>query len=149
MVLGCRHKKVAYLDTDVGQPEFTLPGCLSLHVLDEPITGMYWVPLPNLWSFCPITSRSCCSSVKSFFDLDQSPYGSPITCKAGSVYPIGSSLFDVLFTVNIFAKPWTSAYKKSGSSDMGLLIFRWVIDWMGEIANVSGCLTCALLNTHR
>jgi polynucleotide 5'-hydroxyl-kinase GRC3/NOL9 len=41
MVLGCRHKKVAYLDTDVGQPEFTLPGCLSLHVLDEPITGMY------------------------------------------------------------------------------------------------------------
>uniref|UniRef100_A0A1D1Z8E7 Polynucleotide 5'-hydroxyl-kinase NOL9 n=1 Tax=Anthurium amnicola TaxID=1678845 RepID=A0A1D1Z8E7_9ARAE len=30
-----RHKRVAYLDTDVGQPEFTPPGCLSLHVLHE------------------------------------------------------------------------------------------------------------------
>lgn len=31
-----RYKKVAYLDTDVGQPEFTPPGCLSLTVVDEP-----------------------------------------------------------------------------------------------------------------
>ncbi|XP_068664382.1 polynucleotide 5'-hydroxyl-kinase NOL9 [Aristolochia californica] len=30
-----RYKKVAYLDTDVGQPEFTTPGCLSLHIIDE------------------------------------------------------------------------------------------------------------------
>ncbi|GAB4850677.1 hypothetical protein Ancab_029988 [Ancistrocladus abbreviatus] len=30
-----RFKKVAYLDTDVGQPEFTPPGCLSLTVIDE------------------------------------------------------------------------------------------------------------------
>ncbi|KAG9443652.1 hypothetical protein H6P81_014992 [Aristolochia fimbriata] len=30
-----RYKKVAYLDTDVGQPEFTTPGCLSIHIIDE------------------------------------------------------------------------------------------------------------------
>ncbi|KAL4559251.1 hypothetical protein LXL04_031386 [Taraxacum kok-saghyz] len=33
-VLLRRHKRVAYLDTDVGQPEFTPPGCLSLTLLD-------------------------------------------------------------------------------------------------------------------
>ncbi|MQL95233.1 hypothetical protein Taro_027895 [Colocasia esculenta] len=27
-----RYTRVAYLDTDVGQPEFTPPGCLSLHI---------------------------------------------------------------------------------------------------------------------
>ncbi|XP_065003146.1 polynucleotide 5'-hydroxyl-kinase NOL9 isoform X2 [Musa acuminata AAA Group] len=30
-----RYKRVGYLDTDVGQPEFTPPGCLSLHVIDK------------------------------------------------------------------------------------------------------------------
>ncbi|XP_021761725.1 polynucleotide 5'-hydroxyl-kinase NOL9-like [Chenopodium quinoa] len=30
-----RYKSVAYLDTDVGQPEFTPPGCLSLTIIDE------------------------------------------------------------------------------------------------------------------
>ncbi|KAG8379053.1 hypothetical protein BUALT_Bualt07G0048300 [Buddleja alternifolia] len=34
-VLLQRHKKVAYLDTDVGQTEFTLPGLLSLTVIDK------------------------------------------------------------------------------------------------------------------
>ncbi|GAY38961.1 hypothetical protein CUMW_040710 [Citrus unshiu] len=33
-VLLQRYKKVAYLDTDVGQPEFTAPGFLSLTVVD-------------------------------------------------------------------------------------------------------------------
>lgn len=30
-----RYKRVAYLDTDVGQPEFTPPGCLSLTIINE------------------------------------------------------------------------------------------------------------------
>ncbi|XP_021855500.1 polynucleotide 5'-hydroxyl-kinase NOL9-like [Spinacia oleracea] len=30
-----KYKRVAYLDTDVGQPEFTPPGCLSLTIIDE------------------------------------------------------------------------------------------------------------------
>ncbi|KAG0484707.1 hypothetical protein HPP92_008598 [Vanilla planifolia] len=30
-----RYERVGYLDTDVGQPEFYVPGCLSLHVVDE------------------------------------------------------------------------------------------------------------------
>lgn len=35
-----RYSKVGYLDTDVGQPELTPPGCLSLHMLDKPILGL-------------------------------------------------------------------------------------------------------------
>ncbi|KAJ0438557.1 putative polynucleotide 5'-hydroxyl-kinase [Helianthus annuus] len=35
-----RHKRVAYLDSDVGQPEFTPPGCLSLTILDSEATGI-------------------------------------------------------------------------------------------------------------
>jgi hypothetical protein len=31
---------VAYLDTDVGQPEFTPPGFVSLHVLEEQTKGV-------------------------------------------------------------------------------------------------------------
>ncbi|KQK00120.1 hypothetical protein BRADI_3g47450v3 [Brachypodium distachyon] len=31
-----RYQTVAYLDTDVGQPEFTPPGFVSLHVIEEP-----------------------------------------------------------------------------------------------------------------
>uniref|UniRef100_A0ACD5VVI2 Uncharacterized protein n=1 Tax=Avena sativa TaxID=4498 RepID=A0ACD5VVI2_AVESA len=32
-----RYGRVGYLDTDVGQPEFSPPGCLSIHVVDETI----------------------------------------------------------------------------------------------------------------
>ncbi|XP_072977898.1 polynucleotide 5'-hydroxyl-kinase NOL9 [Typha angustifolia] len=35
-----RYKRVGYLDTDVGQPEFSPPGCLSLHMVDEIIPGL-------------------------------------------------------------------------------------------------------------
>ncbi|XP_066305627.1 polynucleotide 5'-hydroxyl-kinase NOL9-like isoform X2 [Miscanthus floridulus] len=35
-----RHGKVGYLDTDVGQPEFGPPGCLSFTVVDEPIADL-------------------------------------------------------------------------------------------------------------
>ncbi|GJN05589.1 hypothetical protein PR202_ga23232 [Eleusine coracana subsp. coracana] len=35
----CRYGKVGYLDTDVGQPEFAPPGCISFHVVDEAIPG--------------------------------------------------------------------------------------------------------------
>ncbi|PWA81216.1 polynucleotide 5'-hydroxyl-kinase NOL9 [Artemisia annua] len=34
-VLIHRYRRVAYMDTDVGQAEFTPPGCLSLTVIDE------------------------------------------------------------------------------------------------------------------
>ncbi|XP_078178558.1 polynucleotide 5'-hydroxyl-kinase NOL9-like [Carex rostrata] len=34
-VLLIRYKRVGYLDTDVGQPEFTTPGCVSLHIIDK------------------------------------------------------------------------------------------------------------------
>ncbi|PWA71590.1 Pre-mRNA cleavage complex II Clp1 [Artemisia annua] len=34
-LLLTRHKRVAFLDTDVGQPQFSPPGCLSLTILDR------------------------------------------------------------------------------------------------------------------
>lgn len=37
--LNCRYQKVAYLDTDVGQTEFTPPGFLSLTVIDQLTPG--------------------------------------------------------------------------------------------------------------
>ncbi|XP_015882700.3 polynucleotide 5'-hydroxyl-kinase NOL9 [Ziziphus jujuba] len=39
-VLLQRYRKVAYLDTDVGQPEFTPPGLLSLTVVDKPTADL-------------------------------------------------------------------------------------------------------------
>ena len=40
-VLNGRYKKVAYLDTDVGQTEFTPPVLLSLTVIDK-VTPGWW-----------------------------------------------------------------------------------------------------------
>ncbi|URE14088.1 Pre-mRNA cleavage complex II protein Clp1 [Musa troglodytarum] len=40
-VLLPRHGKVGYLDTDVGQPEFSSPGCLSLTLVDQTIPGIF------------------------------------------------------------------------------------------------------------
>ncbi|CAM9445586.1 unnamed protein product [Laminaria digitata] len=34
-----RHPTVAYMDCDLGQPEFTPPGQVSLHLLDAPVVG--------------------------------------------------------------------------------------------------------------
>ncbi|KAK1297866.1 Polynucleotide 5'-hydroxyl-kinase NOL9 [Acorus calamus] len=46
-----RYKRVAYLETDLGQPEFTAPGCLSLHVIDK--------PTPDLTILCVKTPERC------------------------------------------------------------------------------------------
>ncbi|KAH9322681.1 hypothetical protein KI387_017320, partial [Taxus chinensis] len=46
-----RYKKVGYLDTDVGQPEFTPPGCLSLHIIER--------PNPDLSILCLRTPERC------------------------------------------------------------------------------------------
>jgi polynucleotide 5'-kinase involved in rRNA processing len=35
----CRQRQVAFLDCDVGQPEFTPQGLVSLSLLSEPILG--------------------------------------------------------------------------------------------------------------
>lgn len=37
--LVCRYKKVAYLDTDVGQAEFTPPGFVSVTIIDKVTPG--------------------------------------------------------------------------------------------------------------
>ncbi|KAG8806919.1 Polynucleotide 5'-hydroxyl-kinase grc3 [Serendipita sp. 399] len=42
-----KYRRVAYLDCDIGQPEFTPPGMVSLHVLTEPIFGPPFTHLRN------------------------------------------------------------------------------------------------------
>lgn len=34
-----RHARAAYMDCDLGQPEFTTPGLVSIHRLDAPVLG--------------------------------------------------------------------------------------------------------------
>ncbi|XP_057517240.1 polynucleotide 5'-hydroxyl-kinase NOL9 [Amaranthus tricolor] len=46
-----KYKRVAYLDTDVGQSEFTPPGCLSLTIIDE--------ATPDLTIPCLKTPQRC------------------------------------------------------------------------------------------
>lgn len=37
--VACRVTRVAYLECDPGQTEFTPPGCVSLHLVSEPVLG--------------------------------------------------------------------------------------------------------------
>ncbi|KAI8367514.1 uncharacterized protein BYT42DRAFT_129126 [Radiomyces spectabilis] len=44
------HRRVAFLEADLGQTEFTAPGMIALHVLDQPILGppfthQHWKPM--------------------------------------------------------------------------------------------------------
>jgi polynucleotide 5'-hydroxyl-kinase GRC3/NOL9 len=57
-VLLQRYKRVAYLDTDVGQPEFTAPGFLSLTIVDKSILGN-----PHTYCF----HDSCCLHSENLF----------------------------------------------------------------------------------
>lgn len=53
-----RHKRVAFLDTDVGQTEFTPPGLLALTVIDKITPGSY-VVLLTLCLFYVLDSSGC------------------------------------------------------------------------------------------
>ncbi|KAI9086502.1 hypothetical protein K1719_031586 [Acacia pycnantha] len=64
-VLLQRYRKVAYLDTDVGQPEFTPPGFLSLTIIDE-VT-------PDMTTPCLKTPERC------LFFGDVSSKSAPLT----------------------------------------------------------------------
>ncbi|KAL8547363.1 hypothetical protein ACS0TY_006912 [Phlomoides rotata] len=91
-VLLQRHKKVAYLDTDVGQTEFTPPGLLSLTVIDK-IT-------PDLTIPCLKTPERC------FFFGDVSSKRDPATYLTYIL-----ALYDHYFTTKI-----------QGSSGLPLII---------------------------
>jgi len=39
MYVNCSTTQVAYMECDPGQTEFTPPGCLSLHLVSEPVLG--------------------------------------------------------------------------------------------------------------
>lgn len=47
-----RYERVGYLDTDVGQPEFTAPGCQSLHIIPQQT-------LPDLTILCLKAPEKC------------------------------------------------------------------------------------------
>lgn len=58
------HEAVGYLDTDVGQPEFTVPGCLSLHIVREPIFGKMRGPCS---SFVPVAIHLSRGRIDNYF----------------------------------------------------------------------------------
>lgn len=65
-----RYKEVAYLDTDVGQPEFTAPGCVSLHILDSPVVGKIQYirgSLVLLGSLFRTYEHGVCMPISTFF----------------------------------------------------------------------------------
>lgn len=65
-----RYKRVAYLDTDVGQPEFTAPGFLSLTVVDKSILGtLKLIALTSLAVCIPKTCFHNAISVTYVFGL--------------------------------------------------------------------------------
>ncbi|CAM0880090.1 unnamed protein product [Alopecurus aequalis] len=47
-----RYGRVGYLETDVGQPEFSPPGCLSIHVVDEAIADLRYPVLREAERCC-------------------------------------------------------------------------------------------------
>ncbi|KAJ7514601.1 hypothetical protein O6H91_23G051700 [Diphasiastrum complanatum] len=75
-----------YLDTDVGQPEFTVPGCLSLHILQEPIIGS-----PILHLHIP---------EKSYFYGDISPKDDPTQFIAAFRTDMITSAFSTMIVSN-------------------------------------------------
>lgn len=47
-----KHKKVAFLDLDIGQTEFTPPGCISLTIVDRyPLLGKSIAILNNIFIY--------------------------------------------------------------------------------------------------
>lgn len=65
-----RYKRVAYLDTDVGQPEFTAPGFLSLTVVDKSVLGnLILIALTILAVYIPKTCFHNAVSVTYVFGL--------------------------------------------------------------------------------
>ncbi|CAH1155249.1 unnamed protein product [Phaedon cochleariae] len=61
------HKKIRVVDLDPGQPEFTVPGCVSYLTLTEPILGPNYTHLKQ-------TERSYLSSINVGHDPDQYLY---------------------------------------------------------------------------
>lgn len=59
MLFVNRYKKVGYLDTDVGQPEFSPPGFLSLTVVDEVTPGNCFFSFCNFF-FLGGGFANCC-----------------------------------------------------------------------------------------
>jgi len=59
---------IAYLECDPGQTEFTPPGCLSLHLVYEPVLGRYTIVI-GLHALCQFLQSSYGFSVKSCFSL--------------------------------------------------------------------------------
>ncbi|KAK0586535.1 hypothetical protein LWI29_008581 [Acer saccharum] len=59
-LLTLRYRKVAYLDTDVGQPEFPAPGFLSLTVVDKLTPGLAKQRLSEAFVHCYHSSSIIC-----------------------------------------------------------------------------------------
>ncbi|OVA11958.1 Pre-mRNA cleavage complex II Clp1 [Macleaya cordata] len=89
-----RYNKVAYLDTDVGQPEFTPPGCLSLNVIDKqtPDLTIPCIKTPERFFFFGDTSskrdpRAYLNNIFSLYDYFCKEYYMPNKSEKNLAYP--------------------------------------------------------------
>lgn len=80
MIHISRYRKVGYLDIDVGQPEFTPPGFVSLHVLEQQAKGIILRLLPGMFLFLIICNWS--KIVLPFYDCR---FGSSISAQSEKV----------------------------------------------------------------
>ncbi|KAG5536758.1 hypothetical protein RHGRI_024255 [Rhododendron griersonianum] len=83
-ILLQRYKRVAYLDTDVGQTEFTAPGCLSLTVVDKITPGANQLSQEHLKGLFKIDPCNLTHAVKYVtFDINLAMLGFMLTWLAG------------------------------------------------------------------
>ncbi|EMS51635.1 hypothetical protein TRIUR3_10393 [Triticum urartu] len=83
--------RVGYLDTDVGQPEFSPPGCLSLHIVDEAITDMQNPVLREAERCCfygDISSKGDPESYLNSLFLLYNYFVEKYRCPGGEVLPL-------------------------------------------------------------
>ncbi|KAG6553764.1 hypothetical protein Mapa_004679 [Marchantia paleacea] len=85
------YESVGYLDTDVGQPEFTVPGCLSLHILRKPVFGSPILHLQNperSFFYGDNSPKSdpemYCRSIEALYDYFQQNYGVKKTARSSN-----------------------------------------------------------------
>lgn len=82
------------MDTDIGQPEFTVPGCISLHVLNRPVVGTF-CDVPRRMS---TLTRGYLSELKFLIKLDYP--GDLIVCRDKANFDCG--LVFVVFLIQQF-----------------------------------------------
>lgn len=88
-----RHQKIAYLDCDPGQCEFTLGGCISLSLITQPVLGKWKLKL----------SFSSGNWLQSLFLNKRSSAHAPWSFKPGQAFLLSGASFAERSTWTVLA----------------------------------------------